>query len=38
MTCAKASDGGDLGCRYTPEMVEMIQKAPELCRQGILRF
>ncbi|MBM4094861.1 MAG: hypothetical protein FJ276_36440 [Planctomycetes bacterium] len=34
----KASDGGDIGCRYTPEMIELCQKALELRRQGILKF
>ena len=34
----KASDGGDLGCRYTPEMIEMIQKALELRARGIIKF
>jgi len=34
----KASDGGDIGCRYTPEMIEVLQVALELRRQGILKF
>jgi len=34
----KASDGGDIGCRHTPEMIELCQKALELRRQGILKF
>jgi hypothetical protein len=34
----KASDGGDIGCRYTPEMIEMVQKALELRAQGIIKF
>ena len=34
----KASDGGDIGCRYTPEMIEIIQKALELRAQGIIKF
>jgi hypothetical protein len=34
----KASDGGDVGCRYTPEMIEIIQKALELRTQGIIKF
>jgi len=29
---------GDIGCRYTPEMVGLCQKALELRRQGILKF
>jgi hypothetical protein len=34
----RASDGGDLGCRYTPEMIELCKVALELCRKGILKF
>jgi len=34
----RASDGGDLGCRYTPEMVEVVRKALELRRKGIIEF
>jgi hypothetical protein len=34
----KASDGGDIGCRYTPEMMEMIQKALELRAKGVIKF
>jgi formylglycine-generating enzyme required for sulfatase activity len=34
----KGSDGGDIGCRYTPEMMEMIQKALELRAKGIIKF
>jgi hypothetical protein len=34
----KASDGGDIGCRYTPEMLEMLQKALELRKKGIIKF
>ena len=34
----KASDGGDIGCRYTPEMIELCEKALELRRAGILKF
>jgi len=34
----KASDGGDIGCRYTPEMIEIIQKALELRAKGIIEF
>ncbi|NQT12081.1 MAG: hypothetical protein HQ582_05005, partial [Planctomycetes bacterium] len=34
----KASDGGDIGCRYTPEMIEMCEKALELRAQGIIKF
>ena len=34
----KASDGGDLGVRYTPEMIEMVQIALELRAQGVIDF
>jgi len=34
----KASDGGDIGCRYTPEMLEILEKALELRRKGIIKF
>jgi hypothetical protein len=34
----KASDGGDIGVRYTPEMLEMLQKALELRKKGIIKF
>jgi len=34
----RASDGGDIGCRYTPEMIEMCQKALELRAKGIIKF
>jgi hypothetical protein len=34
----KASDGGDIGCRYTPGMIEIIQKALELRAKGIIKF
>ena len=37
--CAKkASDGGDLGCRYTPEMTELCKQALELRKQGVINF
>jgi len=37
--CLKTlSDGGDIGCRYTPEMIELCQKALELRAQGIIQF
>jgi len=37
--CAKkASDGGDVGCRYTPEMVELCKCALELRKQGVISF
>jgi serine/threonine protein kinase len=34
----KASDGGDLGCRFTPEMLQMYQLAFELRARGIINF
>jgi hypothetical protein len=34
----KASDGGDIGCRYTPEMIEICEKALELRAKGVLSF
>ena len=34
----KASDGGDLGCRYTPGMIEICEKALELRDAGIIAF
>ncbi|MFH1921692.1 MAG: hypothetical protein ABIP48_17650, partial [Planctomycetota bacterium] len=34
----KASDGGDIGCRYTPEMIELCEKALELRAKGIIKF
>ncbi|MHC4405921.1 MAG: protein kinase domain-containing protein, partial [Planctomycetota bacterium] len=34
----KASDGGDIGCRYTPEMIEMCKIALELRAKGIIKF
>ncbi len=37
--CRKhASDGGDMGCRYTPEMLEMLKRAFELRKKGIIKF
>ena len=34
----KASDGGDMGCRYTQEMIEVIKRALELREKGIIEF
>jgi hypothetical protein len=34
----KASDGGDMGCRYTPEMIAVIKKALELREKGMIKF
>jgi len=31
-------DGGEFGCRYTPEMVEMLRLAVELRRKGVMKF
>lgn len=33
-----ASDGGDIGCRYTPEMLEMCRIALELRARGMIKF
>ncbi len=33
-----ASDGGDIGCRYTPEMMEMCRIALELRAKGVIKF
>jgi len=34
----RASDGGDIGCRYTPEMLEMLELAFELRKKGVIKF
>jgi hypothetical protein len=34
----KASDGGDLGCRYTPEVLDLARHACELRARNILGF
>ena len=34
----KATDGGDIGCRYTPEMIEMCKIALALRARGIISF
>jgi hypothetical protein len=34
----KASDGGDLGVRYSPEMLEMLKLALELRARGVIKF
>ncbi len=34
----KASDGGDIGCRYTPEMIELCKIALDLRRREIIKF
>jgi hypothetical protein len=34
----RASDKGDMGCRYTPEMLEMLKLAMELRSKGLVVF
>jgi hypothetical protein len=34
----KASDGGDVGCRLTPEMLEMLELALALRGRGVVKF
>ena len=34
----KASDGGDVGVRYTPEMIEILKVALDLRARGIIKF
>jgi len=34
----KASDGGDIGCRLTPQMREMLKLAYALRRRGVIAF
>ena len=34
----KASDGGDIGVRFTPEMLEMLKRIRELRKKGIVKF
>ncbi|MCS7304286.1 MAG: protein kinase [Thermoguttaceae bacterium] len=34
----KASDGGDIGVRWTPEMLELVKVALELRRRGLIKF
>ncbi len=34
----QASDGGDVGCRYTPELAELCKQAVELRKQGAISF
>ena len=33
-----ASGGGDIGCRYTAEMIEMVNVALQLRAKGIIKF
>ena len=38
-TCrGKASDGGDIGVRFTPEMLEMLDRVRRLQKKGIIQF
>ena len=34
----KASDGGDLGFHYTPELIELMKEAKKLRDKGIIKF
>jgi hypothetical protein len=34
----KASDGGNIGCRYTPQMIQVLKMAFELRSRGIIKF
>jgi len=34
----RASDGGDVGFRYTPEIVEVLKAAFELRKRGLIKF
>ena len=34
----KADDGGDVGCRVTPKMVEMLKVVFELRKKGAIEF
>ena len=34
----KTSDGGDIGCRYTPEMLEMLKVARKLRKKRVIKF
>ena len=34
----KASDGGDMGCRYTPEILDMLKLTFELRKKGVIKF
>jgi len=34
----RASDGGDVGFRYTPEIIDLVKIALELRRRGIIKF
>ena len=36
--CGNAADGGDVGVRYTPGMIEIVKKALELRKKGIIKF
>ena len=34
----RASDGGDVGFRYTPEIMEVLKVAFDLRRRGLIKF
>jgi hypothetical protein len=34
----KASDGGDMGCRLTPEMIDLLKRAFDLRKKGVIKF
>jgi hypothetical protein len=34
----KASDGGDIGCRYTPQMIEILKKALSFRDRGLIKI
>jgi len=34
----RASDGGDMGCRYTPGMIDMLKRAFDLRTKGVVIF
>jgi hypothetical protein len=34
----RAPNGGDVGVRYTPETIEIIRRALELRKKGIIKF
>ena len=38
LVIGEPSDGGDISVRYTPEMIEMCNKALELRAKGIIKF
>jgi len=34
----KGSEGADLGCRYTPEVIELVRKCLDLRKRGTIAF